>query len=499
MRFSARRTVYVDLATGIAAFDHGGRKTIAKSVTLVKLIAALPDNTERIVLVGPLVGGSGEAHRKWATARMSDEYDEKGSYESMPNPLYLYRHRATGRNIEIRRVTEWLGEQSETDPYSATEARDTLGVVVTRLRAKFGEGATLLGSPTVTGRALLEAKLPSTYPIPLLSDEHREMFRAHTTQHRREVAPVESMSTLPEFAYLDGRFMYAALLRNVGVGPATLEYRGLFNPHARGIWHVRFTIPSNWAHVGLLSVVTDAGIVWPSAPGTSWDTWAETAEIKLAIENGWGIEHKESLLLDNPKADPLKAWRDSLVAIRDDIRADETLSPKISDLASGVVRDLLLHAVGSFASNGTREQTRRVTLAEIPAGTAAESVGNGLYKITEQVTRSATQAKWEHPEWTSKIWAESRVRILSWPPRPSANSKRVGSLDEWTPTGALHVPRENVLGFYGDAVYLTRDPQWHDDNANGRLRLKGRAEGPLPVPHTEADIQALVKLTGGEK
>ncbi|MFE7423792.1 hypothetical protein [Rhodococcus sp. NPDC057529] len=502
MHYTARVTAYVDLGAGVVALDTGNRKTVAKRASLLKVIAALPEGVERISLVGHYVGGSPDSHRKWCTAGMAEEYDDLGAFEGMPYPLYLYRHRATGRKIEIRRTAEWLGEQSETDPYSANDARDALGIVTARLRGRFGKGAALLSSPTTTGRVLLESKLPMRYtsaePVPSLSAEHRELYRSHMTQHRREVTALDSAAELPGFAYLDGRFMFAALTRNVGTGPGSLEYRGEFQPYSRGIWNIRFTVPDNWAHVGLLSAVTDDGLIWPSTPGSTWETWAETAEVKLALQNGWRVEFKESLLLDTPNADPLKAWRDALVAIRTDIAADVQVPDRVRKLAAGAVRDMLLHAIGSFNTGAAREQTRRVTAAEIPANVLdAEPVGGGLFKITETVARKAGDEKWQRPEWAGKIWAESRVRMLSWPPKPGA--KRADTLSDWAPIGALHLPREQVLGFYGDAVYLTRDPEWADDGAEGRLRVKGQLAGPLPVPATEHDLFDLARRSEGSK
>lgn len=110
-------------------------------------------------------------------------------------------------------------------------------------------------------------------------------------------------------------------------------------------------------------------------------------------------------------------------------------------------------------------------------------------RITYQAGSPLTdrQRQFYHPELAAQVWARARARVLE-------GTKAA-------PAGALHVAPQELIGINGDAVYTSTVPVWalpvacggFDDGRVGKLRLKGVVAGPVPVPLTRAQREALTR------
>ena len=91
-------------------------------------------------------------------------------------------------------------------------------------------------------------------------------------------------------------------------------------------------------------------------------------------------------------------------------------------------------------------------------------------------------ATW-HPEIAAQLWGEARCQVL-------AGRRRVDGRS--LPFGALQIDPEQLIGIQGDAIYTTEIQPWTlptrqggmDDGENGRIRIKGYLQGPMPAPQT---------------
>jgi hypothetical protein len=419
------------------------------------------------------------------------------------HPLVVYASREgegeRRRRVEVRRAAEWTGDrdpdwQGDAAPYTAPELREAFLLLGDRLPRAFGHHAQVAGGPAYTGAKLLERALPRGKSYPVLDEDVRELLHHTATQHRFEVCPDAALAELPGFAYLDGRTMYGALLRELPVGPARhVQGGGSFAGerawYQRAWCRARVTVPAGWAHIGVLAGKAGAaGWEYPRQPRRTFETWASTYELKLAREHGWTVEVAEALVFDT--GEPLRTWgakrvggdrEPGLFGLLPLAGRTGAADPRVAELAQGMVRALLLQTIGSFHRRA-REVTYRARVGEaarlppdlydvqrLPGGVI---VGKAIEPLGPEAQRL------QHPEWSSWIWSRERVRILQAPDG----------------TGALTLPRAQVVGMRGDALYLTRDPGWPDDDRLGRLRLKGYAPGPHPVPQTPIELDQLRAL-----
>jgi hypothetical protein len=59
-----------------------------------------------------------------------------------------------------------------------------------------------------------------------------------------------------------------------------------------------------------------------------------------------------------------------------------------------------------------------------------------------------------------------------------------------TGEGALSLPRDQVVAFRTDGIYVTGDPGWQGSRP-GEFRAKSHAGGPVSTPRTWHDLDAL--------
>lgn len=377
---------------------------------------------------------------------------------------------ATGFQVEVRQAAEWFGWGDYT-PRTAADAWRALADVH---RVAFGSSAQLLASPSGTGQDAWARTIPRDRDVPQLDDELQQLIRATSCQHHVELrqhdAPLEG------FVYMDGRFMFSALTKELGVGPVVRDAVDTAGGYERARYRVRATVPHDWHLLGILPLKVGPGEwEWPDQPGRTFETWADGAETKLAREWGWELEVLERLLFTRGR--PLDTWTDKLTRARATVDTwDDT---PVRAMVKGALRAQLIQTIGAFHSTG-RDITR-VSFSPLldppPPNVATSRHGDAIvWREPQPLTGRASAFR--HPEWSSAVWGRGHARILA-------------HVHDGDLTGALGVPPEWLVGVRGDALYLTTDPEWPDDGRNGRLRVKGRLSGPVPAPADLNDLNDL--------
>ena len=150
------------------------------------------------------------------------------------------------------------------------------------------------------GRTSGPTRCRRTWTRRCLAPDLAELIHHTSGQHRTEhlvegrsrcdcgdcLPLIPAKTEIPGFCYVDGRFMYSALCREVGVGGRRLTQarrrrrgrRGLLRPgpvpgpvHRAGWWDT----------LGLLGVFRPDTAQWhyPNRPGASYDTWVDAVEL----------------------------------------------------------------------------------------------------------------------------------------------------------------------------------------------------------------------------
>lgn len=411
----------------------------------------------------------------------------RGNYHEDRWKLSLRREGQEGA-LRILPIERWLGRQDVPQDV----ARATMEALGKALVARFGQR--ICATPAETGFWAWKESVGYYPPLP---EAIRDAFVG--TQGRFEVCP--AVETIPALYCLDMRLAYAAAALNVQSSP---QWR--HEEPSGGVWlvpdeqsastvagflgytparyKVRFRAPAGWGHVGLL-------------PATGYplegDAWADGTEVRLAIEHGWQIEVMERIyaVREPGRASwrkPLSPWANGLLAIRD-------TPPRgiDADLWQNACRNIILHTIGLMAGK-SRMETRTVRRedgewadwSDVPSNAVPGSeVERGVDILYQSVNRVGSSV-FRHPELAHQIWGRTRAALLSAHQAVNGARRRVG---------ALHVPREQVVAFSQDALYLTAEPGWPDDGKNGRYRVKGVGQRPHSSPRNRAEL--LTMMGGG--
>ncbi|WP_164990889.1 hypothetical protein [Streptomyces sp. GZWMJZ-114] len=476
---SARRETLV-LHTDGRAFARGRafRLDVGRC-TPAELLTALPAPVERVILVGPRPWHEDTADatatdgvRQWLTTPAPDGWSAGSHYVHHANPVGRWQHGK--RRLEVMHLGSWVPGAGEDGPTSDPRTVDgAFAHLLTGVRARWQESSLeLLGSPSAMGMDLWKRSIPKGVEYPLMAPELRELIRTTSGQGRFELRPIGRGGKIPGLFYYDCVFAYSALTWGLGVGePTAFSARTFAGGDAekllrgRGRWHVRATVPADWAHVGILPASGASGWEYPSEPGRSFTTWATGSEVWVARQHGWHIDVLEGFTWQEGK--PLNTWKDRLLDMWKAYEGgDESMA-----LARKMIRSMVLFTIGSFHSRGAARGGITTDEDAIPYHAERVSERDGAYTWTSTREVSSDTA---HPEWSSEIYGRMRARLLSGP----------GG------TGALALPASSVLAFRSDAIMTTADAGW-DDPLPGRFRLKGRLSGPLSAPTTEGDLLAL--------
>jgi hypothetical protein len=496
-------TIWVDYQTGQGVTREGTRITPKigerrKSPNLTDMLdTAASYGAERIMFTGRIPDGE-PGGRHWLLVK-TPNWTGGDVWTQADSVSGRFTHVTTGQKVNVRTVQEWFGD-IPLNPAQARLAWDTLENIITGV----DERARLMLSPARTGATLWAWSVPKTVPLIPVSADIAEELHLTSGQHHlehlvagpnfslhKDCAPmVDPAKTkkIDAFAHIDGRFMYAALGRELGVGPGVrLNRAGAFellqsDPYARARYEVRFTVPADWNHVGLLPVrhenVAD-GWYYPNRPRATGITWADASEISVALRAGWMIDPLQAVHFH--KARVLDTFLDRMNRARDRALENPDMPPLLKRAVSDALRLILITAIGNFASRGRARLRTASSAFEIPAPYQASAVRQGEM-FTYRVPSDRVQDDGlYHPEVAVQLWGRGRARVLS---APTAHDK-FGA-------GALAVPGHTLLGINGDAIYTTHLPEWSipvergggDDGRTGRLRLKSYMQGSFLTPAT---------------
>lgn len=502
------RRAFVEPSTGEGVADDGETLRVDANGPPSRLVEGLPADVEQVFLCrrpdaeGGLIG--------WLTdPALWKRWEDNGIHRDPERFVIRLKHRS-GRNaaaarrpaserrreLTIYALSSWFAEG--THPRAA---RAAFTVLEELLRQRF-YGARVLPTPAQTGLDLWDRRR-SGAEYPVLPNDLRELIRSSSGQGRIQLCPEPGLEELPGFYYYDARFAYAAQVLRMPVGEPRADEEPTHDPYRPGRYEIAFRVPDEWNHLGLFAVkgeerdpVTgEKQWLYPEEPGSTWRTWADHSELRLAERFGWSYEIKRRILFDQPGRDgappePLKAWRDNLEEVRRKAQqlAEEGAIPReLAGLVVGAVRSILLQAIGSFHRSG-REVYHVLPakdLSKVPPEYEATIEDHGkVITYRRRAPLSGEALTHAHPEWSSTIWAKTRANMLYF---QTSQMQREGL----PPAGVLNLPREDVLAIRTDALYLTRPAPWVDRGRTGEIRLKGHIPHPVPVPHSQRELNRL--------
>lgn len=413
-------------------------------------------------------------------------WEDRGSRTDSDRVQLRLRHRETGRCITVANASGWLGHGD----YSYHTARRVMMALDAALWREFQVGLSI--TPGLTG---IDAWQKHAGEWPVYPQEVRDILMS-MGQGRFEACPAPCLTELPGLVLLDARMGYLAAAKGL---EASRELRHddvpVFAGYTPGFYKVRFRVPEDWAHVGLLPCRFGHGWEWPAfwACGAPWETWATAEEVRLAIEQGWQIEVLERMLYvkEGPSwQKPLRSWAEGL----ERLWANESCRHVPQDderLFRAAVRNIANQAIGMFA-RGRRKVTRQLADGELhPDTRLAQDTyrrhGDGTAEYEDYDEDRGRFARLRHPEFAAGVWGRQRVSLLS---------RTMITGGERVQVGALHLPREDTIGFQLDGIFAARDPGWPDDGGIGRFRVKATLTGPLPVPTSYNELAAMMKEQG---
>ena len=453
---------------------------VAWPATVRELLELVGDDVERVYLIGDRPDQTAAGVRAWATGELPPgwSHGEAGHYTTGGSPVLRYTRR--GRSLEVHRAASWFGD----GPIDEDDAGEAWRLLERLCERTFDRGQ-LLSTPSTTGRYLWSRTLPDGAEWPVLPDELQERIRSTSGQGRIELLELEA-DELPALVEYDGRIMYGALCWGLAGGQARHDTGDTFAGQQRGRYRVTYEVPRDWSHVGLLPAANEDGPGWryPRRPGELAGAWVDGAELAIAIQQGWRVRIHERILFDGYRgtAGPLDKWARLLLEAREKVtRAVEAgrMTAPVGELVAAGVRAILIASIGAFHGRPRKVTRASTRIEDVPAHAEGRHVIDGTTYVWTELERSGW-SHMAHPEWSSAIWARARARLLRCP---------TGRRGEYA--GALSVPASTVLAMRTDALYLTADPEWHDDGAAGRLRRKEVIGGPIPTPRTTAELLEL--------
>ena len=475
----ARPVYWYDWRNEILTHPSGETETVIYGASDI-LDGLLLTNSPKItvyILAGE-TNGTAPPHA-WYTAPLADGWAVRYRQEQPPLRTATYtRPDRPGVEIQFRHTSAWFRTATNLDTirraYTALEKR-------LRRDWDHDEHVVLLGSPAQTGLDLLARSLPKDrndqpYRYPLPEPELWELLHTYAYQHRLEITTLPELDTAPGYYYLDGRFAYAAHCRNVPCWPIGHDFENEFSFYGWGFYHITARVPRGWSHLGIFKQPGE--LAWPNKPGQMVTTWADSHEIKTAIEQGWDLQIHERYLYASssskrPGADPLKTWNERLVkAYVDTSRAElGAYGPLLKEACGHLVYD----TIGTFKRSSTIETVYVPRGEDLPASAVSVTAVPGGFEAKVERPLSEYQLRWALVHWWAAITHKQRRHLM----------RRV-----------FKTPREHVAALRTDAAHLLAPPDpavWVDNGRVGEFRVKGKIEHEVTAPHDEAALFALMK------
>lgn len=461
---------------------------------------------------GPEAMMNGLRDRGWQDAGSRLQVRDKQLRVRSDKWLLRARNPKLRRSVTILPASVWFGDVA----CDHLQARAAMVRLASEIAQRFDRSRMWLSPGRTGAEAWRRVTQDQFRPLP---EELQSLIRHTSGQGRFECCPVAD--AIPALYQLDQRLAYAA--RCVGAIETGDEWRHEERPasgwpdrdaaptnqggsgfslgdgflgYTPARYHVRYQVPQNWSHVGLLPYREGQNTYWPTATGSRWTCWADASEIRLAIREGWNVEILQRVYAVKPEGRstfyrPLKLWGERLIRLHDDLHADgarEDLAP----LWHAAVRNILLHTIGWLAMRPTSVTREVDEWDEVPdentARATARETSSGAVQYEEQGVLSPQAARVAHPELAAQVWGSTRASLLR---------STITFEGERREVGALTLPRSDIVGMALDCLFLTRDPGWPDDGRPGRFRVKRHVPGPLPAPQTMGDLYRLTGETEG--
>jgi len=433
-----------------------------KSVGALLDTAAAVSSVKRIYTTGIVGGGAGIAGlREWATDTGPRWQPVGDQYVTVTNPRLTYQDRITGRRVSVMRAASWVGEDTPPDLASAafdllTEALDAVWNPRNR---QAGAPVTLAGSPAGTGRLLLgRTWRQSGRTYDPVDPDLAHLIRSTSGQGRFETCPGADTET-SEVRVYDARLMYGALANELQTGPPTYQTGGDYVPYRPGRYHIKWSAPKRWSHLGLLPEHNGTRWAYPTT-GTGW---VDGAELHLAVAYGWKCQIVESITWRERSTRPLDTFARRLIDVRNMLSepaGTPTPYDEVREAAADACRSILIQTIGLLHGS---ERLKTVAVPanrpDLIATTTVDPVTLQGDSWTWTETAPPSWPEFHHPEWTTRIWAKARARLLEGP----------------AGVGALTVPVTDIYALALDSIATTtRVTEWeHADNGGvGRFRLK---------------------------
>ncbi len=517
-----RDVLYIDVTKGQGGHGNGEPNTYPRSQSEPEIVKTLLPHVDAEHVTFFLCGDMPAEYREWLfTARMSAEYTTsaaRGHHEDPDNEyghVARYSHRISGREIEIRAMVSWWGDNTYVTPEDAYNA---LALLDQYLQAEFRTKQVYhYSTPGLTFQTLwkLLNRMEKRGNFPPLPEDIRALIRNTSGQGRAELCTPGDARTLPGLHYYDGIFMYAGLTWGMPNAVAAHDDKNEHVGKVPARYRIRYTVPESWQHIGpfmtprqLLTGNAQDNDLWcypgEDARGRTFETWADGAEIDVLIQhyaevpkNATTAEKKEAAMLGLSRVraawqlvilerivfsvdsshKPLDSIASRLVKLREKVErdaAEDTTRTHLYKLVRGAIRNILLHGIGSFnrkQRNKTYILRAHDTAPEGYIGTPRPLADGRLVYTVPEKTEVYTQ-QFEHPEWAALIWARCRARMFK---------------------QALSLPRNEVIAIRVDALCVTREhPEWDNNTEVGTLRPKWHITKKVAAPHKMDDLDALI-------
>lgn len=488
----------------------GGRRTVNPSLLDI-LETAATEGAEMVLLTGGGLKAAKDGGH-WATAETAG-WEHGNHWIDSNNVTARYRHTVTGTAVTIGLASNWFGSVP-VNPEQANKAWGVLSHFITKVEPKLSP----MRSAGKTGAFLWGfGVLPTKFDPPALDGWIADLLHQTSGQGHIEhlvagdyaakhpdcvpLIDPKQTPTIDSFAVIDGRFMYASVCKELGVGPVhelgQSDAADLWqeNPYAKARYRVRFTVPKDWDHIGILGMRDETNRdtwLYPNRPGSRNETWADHRELIVAAKHGWVIEPLEALRFTE-KMRPLDTFAERIIRLRSEVDSGygKGYDPVALDAAMAALRAILLHGIGRFAMRGQDTMKLANSIDAVPSdamGTLLE-LPDGQFSYRSRAGLSEDDQTFYHPELAAQVWGWARANVLD------ANTKSGHR------TGALNVDPRTLIGIETDAIYTTSLPRWAapvehggaDDGMVGRLRLKGFTTGRMKTPETLEARETLKK------